>query len=332
MLKKGRFMEHNKGKRFKIRVLTGIVLILFLIMAGCLSTPPPTEETEICPTSIGETPEPKGGTPRLIVILVKEHPDYREYAYQAFDILLRVLPQILEPSDRVIMLSMEQPNLNSALFFDDEVDFVERPPVLDPPIAPPPIGSLPPPSAEPQGGYMESVATQDANRYIEGTKISATKASFEYECAKEEWNQGNNEEWQKWNVKKQAAIVEFMNEFSIKVENNKAQGFHTSTSQVFEAVEITSSILNTECSKYAECDFVIFSDFYDYRNFQPLQKEIALPNIEIAPMLLDCKFTYECQDKITFWDETFKTFGTSDLSQFAINHEVEKALLHYFGR
>lgn len=326
-------MERNHGKRFKIKALTGAILFLFLILAGCLSTPTPTEETKICPTSADNTPEPKGGTPRLIVILVKEHPDYKEFAYQAFDILNRVLPQILEPSDRVIMLSMEQPNRETALFFDGQVDFVEKPPVLNPPVAPPTIGSLPPPLEEPQGGYNEAVATQNTIRYIEGTKVSATKASFEYECEIEQWNQGNNEEWQKWNTKKQAAISKFMKEFSSKIEDNKAQGFHTSTSQVFEAVEIASTILNSECSKYVGCKFVIFSDFYDYRNFQPVQTEITLPDsIEIAPMLLDCKFTSECQDEITFWGETFKSFGASDSSQFAINLEVEKALLNYFGR
>jgi hypothetical protein len=325
-------MQHNEGKRFKIKILAGTILALFLILSGCLRTSTTTEEIDVCPTSIGQNPEAKGGTPKLVVILVKEHPDYREYAYQAFDILLRVLPQVIEPSDRVVMLSMEQSNIDSAIFFDDEVEFVERPPVSEPPIAPPTVGSLPPPSAKPQGRYMESVATQDAIRYIEGTKVSATKAYFEYECGKVNWNRGNEEEWQKWNANKEAAILKFMNEFSARIEENKAQGFHTSISQVFEALQIASLILNTECSKYAVCDFVIFSDFYDYRNFQPLQTDIIFPNIEIAPMLLDCAFVYQCQDKITFWSETFKTFGASDSSQFAINREVEKALLSYFGR
>jgi len=219
-------MEHQN--KFRIRVLSGVIFFLFLVIAGCLPPSTPTDEQEICPTTQSGTPEAKGGTPRLIVILVKEHPDYREYAYQAFDILLRVLPQVLEPSDRVVMLSMEQSDRDSALLFDSEVDYVEKPPSLEPPIAPPTVGSLPPPSAEPQGGYMESVATQDAIRYIEGTKVSATKAYFEYECKKEEWNEGNNEEWQKWNTKKQAAISKFIGEFSLAIEKNKIEGFNPS--------------------------------------------------------------------------------------------------------
>ena len=116
----------KKEKRFKIKVLFETTLIFFLILAGCLPTPTPSEQTRICPTTIDETPEAKVNTPKLIVILMKEHPEYRDYAYQAFDILLRVLPQVIEPGDRVIMLSTEQFNLSDAIFFDEEVDFVKR--------------------------------------------------------------------------------------------------------------------------------------------------------------------------------------------------------------
>lgn len=178
---------------------------------------------------------------------------------------------------------------------------------------------------------MESVATQDAIKFIEGTKVAATESAFEYECAMETWKQGNQELWQNWNNERHAAIQTFMNEFSSAVEANKVAGFQAKRSQIFEAVELGALVLNTECSKYVRCDLIVFSDFYDFRNGDYSQANITLPKIEVAGILLDCGYLAQCQENITHWENYFEIFGASS-SEFAHSREAEKVLLSYLRR
>lgn len=326
-------MKYNKANQFKIRSVFFIFVLFVFGTLGCISSLFSAEQDRVCPTAVSESQEARKDGNKLIVVLIKEHPNYKDYAFQAFEILSRVLPQVLEPSDRVILMSMEETKLSDAVFFDDDVDFVEKPAIADPPIEPLPLGEivLPTPTALPQGGYMESVATNDAEKYIQGTQAAATQAFFEYGCEKEKWEQESQDSWHEWDEEKKEVISEFMGEFSAAVETNKNQGFTKETSQMFEAVQLASQILNTECAKFSRCDLIIFSDFYDYRTERPEQIQITIPEIDVAGLLLNCKYLSECQNYITFWSGNFEFYGTSS-SVFGQNKESEKILLSYIRR
>jgi len=309
-----------------------IIIFIILVVAGCTpaESVPQVSRTD-CPTYLVNTPESKGNTPKLIIILVKEDPSYRDYSYQAFDLLTDILPEVIEPGDRVIMLSTEHFTIENSVFLDAEVSFIEKPAISNSPTPPPTIGVLPSPTVTPEGDYMRAVATQNAIRYIQNTQTYATQAAFEYACAKEFWNRDNQELWEQWEAARQLAIASFMESFESGINNNKINGFTSTGGQMFEALHIASLILNSECPKYNRCDLVIFSDLYDFRDYRPQDIDIQLSNLDIAVMLPNCEYLPQCQQKITFWTDNFTTYGAHS-SQFALEKEIKQTLLDYLRR
>jgi hypothetical protein len=331
-LLKGRFMVRNKDNQFKTKIVFSIIFLFFiLLIMGCASQQPIAKQVNICPTSSNETLDSKGDKPKLILILVKEHPNYLNYASQSFDILTRILPKVVEPNDRVIMMSMEEFDVGSAVFFDKKIDSIEKPSISNSPIPPPTIGSSQTAEDTPETVFGQAAAAQQIQADFKNTEVAATKAAFRYECDKQAWATSNDAAWQKWNSDKKKAISSFMTEFGKEMKLNKTNNFQISKNQIFEAMQSASLILNGECSKYARCDLVIFSDFEDVRNYHPPEKKFSLPTVKVAGMLLDCRFEYKCGKKIDFWSETFAIYGASS-SQFAFGDDVEKILISYFLR
>lgn len=317
----------------KTKIQFGVVLIILLvILIGCSSPPPTVSVERICPTTTQSVLVNHASDPsKLIVVLVKEHPNYKEYAQQAFDILLEVFPKLLEPGDRVIMMTMEDSSLSDAIFFDGEISPLQKPAIVNSPTPPPTIGPLPSPTALPQGGYMEAVATQDAIRYMQGTQVAATAMAFEYACAQEEWKQNGEQIWRDWQTKRLKSISEFTDTLSDSINTNVSQGFQIKKSQVFEALQLASLLLRTECAGYDECHLVIFSDFYDYRIGTPPPINLMLDDIDVVGVLLNCQYKSECQDNLIWWQSYFDSLSVSQI-EFVTGNKAEQTLLDHFRR
>ncbi len=309
-----------------------IFFIVIVVLVSCSSPPPTVSIKRICPTTTPNALMNSVSDPsKLIVVLIKEHPDYREYAEQAFDILSRVLPEVLEPGDRVIMMTMEHNNLRESIFFDGEIQPLPKPVLVNSPTPPPTIGPLPSPTVLPKGGYMAAVATQDAIRYMQSTRVAATEIAFEYGCAQEEWKQNGEQAWQEWNAKRLASISEFMNKWNNSINANKSEGFQIEKRQVFESLKLASQLLESECASYDECHLVVFSDFRDYRIGNPPTITLTFQGVDIVGVLLNCHYQTECQKNIDWWKEYFDSLGCTQL-QFVVGDKAEQILLNHFRR
>ena len=208
---------------------------------------------------------------------------------------------------------------------------LKEPIISDTPIPPLPISPSSTPEETPEGVFGQAAAKQEAEANAQNTQVAATNAAFGYECEKQTWATNNGAAWQKWNSERQVAINDFIMEFKTRIEQNKKEGFNNSRSLLYEAIQSASRVLDSECSKYVKCDLVIFSDLYDYRNYRPAEIRINLQNIEVAAMLLNCNFKYECQGTVDFWSDNFLAYGASD-PHFALRNDVEKNLISYLGR
>ncbi len=327
-------MNNSLLRHPKFILICGFVICIAILLAcGSQSTSLPQIP---CPT-IENLSESATISPKLIVVLIKEIPNYQQFSYEALDILRETLPQVMEPGDRLIVLSMEQFTISDARILDIAIDNVEKPLTVDLLTPPQPIGPLPSPTTQPSGNLMQSIATQDAVKYIQQTAVAATQYAFNYDCVKQTLAVEENEQQANWRKRKEAAIKKFLNKVDEKINENKITGFTESRNIPYKALDLASDVLDSECSKYKRCSLLIFSDM-DFPYPRPdvdedgKSIEIYLAHIDVGLMLLDCDYKSQCQDTLDTWNENFAYYGANAGYKIALRNDVRTILLDFLRR
>jgi hypothetical protein len=256
---------------------------------------------------------------KYYIVLVEGSTEYQAYREKGIEILLRALPEILEPGDKIAAIWMEVLNLgnDNALFFTGEVESFATPVLLSEPV--PVITPLPTPL---RGG--ETVASRQQHN----------NAIKEVEQQNEQIRQSNNcryvyptresnnlaiEKWKHQNEEEKERVVDLFSQSINTIDPDYMS--------VFEALKLTSDIFGEVCGNgiYNDCQLIIISNMIDWRydlknpkDMNAIQNmHIDFSEISVSVIWPDCdfftdEFKSQCGSRKEIWERHFQTFNASD--------------------
>ena len=335
----------------KLSIVLFVLAAVLLPLIGfntCISPPrtitltptQPTVVTPITPTptacpAVTPIPQPRTQSETFVYVLVDQSNSYCRYVKHSFDILEKVLPEILKPGDQ-IYLGWISDNSEHDIFFKEQIPSAPSLDATPPPTFMPLSLSLTPTPSPPSGTvtnmewqkYQATLtAVEDSNKIIQNqTEQMNQEMQNEYYCDVLRWNQEVQLKLPYIQKESEAIVSDFYTDkLSPELRNRKPQC--TSGTHIYEALYSASQSFQLEQEHHAFSRYIllIFSDMDDDHiddpTIDPSVLPIDLQHVEVT-IVLYCDKATLCPPRMEHWEEILIHQSHAESVNFILYDEV----------
>lgn len=343
-------MRHSLQKiifnQRKMRTAILVILFLVIITSGCsfdngyqsvsTNTPVSTPTVRLCPPLSIETPAYLNRSSNLIVVLLDLDKDYKDYTSQALQIINSVIPEAIDPGDRLVLFR------TGMRTFEDSIVLSERTEAYFPPSIPstPTLIYIATPMPNLVGTTMPGIygiATENVIHAQQTAAVAtATESDFINDCAMDYWSMQFQSQATTWAPTRAAVVNEFsysihrdIDEFEDKLVSAEAG----TQNAIFEGLSFATVVFQNECSNYDSCILITFSDMNDWRPVAPKNLQIDLTAVDVVSVMLNCQVIYQpsCTKIQDIWTQNFNLFHVRSVS-YLNDENIENNLVNALRR
>ena len=272
---------------------------------------------------------------KLIYFLVDGSSEYEEYSVEMNNLLIDIVPKIINPGDRLVLSWIGKDSLSSSIFFDEKV--LEVPyPIMEPFTETLPTRQILIESGEYYSSNAKLVATESAQQTQTALDLYATQTTNEFFCEQNAWLTETQRIYSEWIAEQNRRIDEFTSSFEATLKTTDHSWVNGPISNIYESLYLSAQFMQEEAARSGnenpyEKKIVIFSSLYDVRDFDEyLGPSIDFTETDIIIVLQDCKYLYDdtsnCREKVNHWAEIFKQYNPNSVS-FISGYNIEENLI-----
>lgn len=318
-------------------LIKGLLLSL-LLLSSCdgeaTVTPTLVEATSTatpCPTNIARKTYVTHYSPVFIYILVEGTKNYKDFVGPALGIVNDMLKARVEPKDKVIVSFMEYLEREQGRIFKGDVEAVAIPQYVYSPLVEPTLPtSIPLPT--PEGSLQKFIQTTAVKATETAYSALETQVANNHYCIQVQEEQQNTDYFEDWQKRRQAAIDQFLKNYSNSVAEVKLNNLPETTNPI-RALAQASPIFDLYCDSkaYNDCYVIIFSDMTSITTDSPAVDGVNLDGIKVLTVLQRCIYLSDCADTVDRWTQYLRAAGAVSVTFVPKGDEVE-FLTNYITR
>jgi hypothetical protein len=334
--------------------------IVALFTYGCippiipgLPTPTPSLTPRVCPPdTILESGDHLESTPTLFVIVFDPNAttggiglEYKDGSktFNTLEFINRVIPSFSGPGDQYSLFEFGYREYSDARIGGFESRLPSSPLHLETPI--PYLTATPYNTPNPTAlATLEDLerlrVINDYNSKVQLQQSEIEREKFEQYCRDKNFNDAINATATIWEATKLAEVTQIATKIKGD-EESKKQNTGRPTPFLYQEVYVGLRHAATDfeylCKNYKKCILIIFDELLDWRNPSkqtriPDDIGFRLDNVNIIAVLPDCSPIQDpmCQDRISRWDDKFKSLGAIS-TQYFDGIRLEEKLANYIA-
>lgn len=258
---------------------------------------------------------------RLLYVLVEGNKEYGINASRVIKDLREVLDKTIQPNDQIIIGWIEPDTLQKSIIINEKIPAISKPDISPLPIFPTnTITNNIYPTDTPGSTSKEMQIKRDIIRTSTATAMFATEQVRINNCILTQWQEQYMKAIDEWENNRETILKQPIEDISDNLESLQF-GQEESKSHLFEALDLASIVISSECKASDDCQPVIlvFSNFSDYRiHIESYENNLDLSEIDVISVLYNCDYLYDrsenCSDKVISWEDAFKEANARNIT------------------
>jgi hypothetical protein len=281
---------------------------------------------------------------KLLLILVDKSGSYEHSTKKVLEQLQRVLPEIVEPGDSVIVNWIgSKSGSPSEEIVSAKVRKIAQPTLEEQPATPTPISaptSIPMPALEPTKNT--TIGRNSENRKATSIALLNNQAQLIYQqslekqinfynCTYETWLNNQEQLINQWNEAKNRSIEEFKNKISSQLDIAANNIESDNQTLITSALQLTSKQFQTarDNNEYQQYKLVIFSDMEQIGQRDISTNLVELKEVSVLIAGLYCENPQVCHRNQDIWRNFFIEAQANSIDFLWTQESDDEALLKH---